>query len=139
VDPTKIETTATPTTPTAVPTTTQPTSAPPTTSPPPADSCQVTYRIIGQWPGGFQGEVRITPGRALMSWTVGWTFPNGQRIQQGWSGTFAQSGAAVTVTNVAWNGGVPANGSVMFGFIASWTGTNGLPTSFTLNGSVCLA
>jgi hypothetical protein len=44
----------------------------------------------------------------------------------------------VTAANAAWNGGIPANGSVTFGFIARWTGTNGLPASFTLNDSVCL-
>jgi endo-1,4-beta-xylanase len=140
VDPTRIETTASATTPTAAPTTATPTSAPPPTTPPPtAGSCQVTYRIVGQWAGGFQGEVRIAPGRASTAWTVRWTFPNGQQINQGWSGTFTQSGANVTVTNAAWNGSVPAGGAVTIGFIASWSGTNGLPTSFTVNDSACLA
>jgi hypothetical protein len=42
------------------------------------------------------------------------------------------------VTNTAWNGSIPAGGAVTLGFIASWSGANGLPTSFTLNDSVCL-
>lgn len=153
VDPSRIEATPTataptspsvvPTTPSVVPTTpsvvpTTPTSAPPpTTTPPPAEGCQITYTIVGQWPGGFQAEVRITPGRALGAWSVSWAFPNGQQIQQLWSGSYAQSGANVTVANASWNGSVPADGSVTFGFIASWTGTNTAPAAFTLNGAAC--
>jgi endo-1,4-beta-xylanase len=44
----------------------------------------------------------------------------------------------VTVDNVAWNGGIGANGgSVRFGLLASWNGTNPEPAAFTLNGTAC--
>jgi len=43
----------------------------------------------------------------------------------------------VTVANTPWNGTVPANGSVTFGFLASWNGTNAAPAAFTVNGAAC--
>jgi lysophospholipase L1-like esterase len=116
--------------PTATPSRT-PTVAPPTTTPPPAGrSCAATYRVTGQWTGGFQGEVSVRNSgtTAISAWTVTWSFANGQQINQSWSSTLSQSGAAVTARNAAWNGGLSANASTAFGFIASWTGTNGTPT-----------
>ena len=80
---------------------------------------------------------RGAPGRVLGSWSISWSFPNGQQISQLWSGSYAQNGAAVTVANTPWNGTVPANGSVTFGFLASWTGTNAAPAAFTVNGAAC--
>jgi mannan endo-1,4-beta-mannosidase len=38
---------------------------------------------------------------------------------------------------VSYTGNIPVNGSVSFGFIGSWNGTNAAPTSFTLNGASC--
>jgi mannan endo-1,4-beta-mannosidase len=63
------------------------TSTPPvtTTSAPPSGtrSCAAAYSILNQWPGGFQGEVRVTAGSAATgSWTVTWTFANGQIVTQ---------------------------------------------------------
>ena len=49
-----------------------------------------------------------------------------------------QSGSAVTLTNAAWNGSIPAGGSQQIGFNGSHTGTNTAPTSFTLNGTTCI-
>lgn len=85
----------------------------------------------GAQPGGFQGEVTVRATRAITGWTVGWSFANGQRINQAWNGTATTSGASVTVRNVAYNGNLPANGSTTFGFLASWTGSNAVPASFT--------
>jgi len=103
-----------------------------------AAGCSVAYTVDGSWPGGFQGGVKITnTGDALSSWTLGWTFANGQRISQLWNGTYTQTGAAVTVTNLSYNGSVPSGGSTSFGFLGSWSGTNAVPASFTLNGVTC--
>ncbi|GAA4472573.1 hypothetical protein GCM10023170_092540 [Phytohabitans houttuyneae] len=86
--------TATTTSPSVVPTTSDPTSAPPPTTTPPPSSCRVTYRIVGSWPGGFQGEVQIAPNLAISAWSVSWSFANAQRINQLWSGSHSQNGAA---------------------------------------------
>ncbi|MEV0397320.1 cellulase family glycosylhydrolase [Polymorphospora rubra] len=124
-------TTPPPTTPpptTPPPTTPPPTTPPPTTPPPGGKSCTATYTVAGQWPGGFQGDVKVTAGSAAIAgWTVSWTFGNGQSVSQSWSANITSSGSAVTARNVAYNGSLPAGGTTNFGFIGSWTGTNGVP------------
>jgi mannan endo-1,4-beta-mannosidase len=93
-------------------------------------ACTAAYSITGQWPGGFQGEVKVTAGTAAISgWTVTWTFANGQAVSQAWSATVTSSGAAVTARNVGYNGTVGAGASTTFGFIGSWTGSNNAPAA----------
>ncbi|WP_433348279.1 cellulose binding domain-containing protein [Microtetraspora malaysiensis] len=72
---------------------------------------------------------------ALSGWTVAWTFPNGQTISQIWSGDFTQSGSAVSVRNVSWNGALAPDASTTFGFGAGWSGTNAGPASVTCTAS----
>jgi Cellulose binding domain/Cellulase (glycosyl hydrolase family 5) len=114
------------------PSSTTSTSRPPsstTSTPPPTGACTATYRIVNSWPGGFQGEVTVRAGTAAINaWTVRWTFANGQIISQLWSGVLTQSGAAVTVGNMSYNGSLGANATTVFGFNASWNGTNAVPT-----------
>ena len=43
----------------------------------------------------------------------------------------------MTARNVAYNAGIPANGSVTIGFQATHTGNTAKPSSFTLNGASC--
>ena len=114
------------------PTSTPPTSTPPTSTPPstpPAGTgCAAAYSIAGQWTGGFQGEVRVTAGNAaIRSWSVTLAFPNGQTVTQVWSATVTTSGSTVTARNVGYNGNLAAGASTTFGFLGSWTGTNGVP------------
>jgi lysophospholipase L1-like esterase len=108
------------------------TSPPPaTTSPPPAPGgCTAAYRIVGQWQGAFQGAVTVTnTGTSRINgWTVRFRFAGGQQVSQSWGGQLSQSGPDVTVPNAAWNGALDPAGSAEFGFIASWTGTNAVPT-----------
>ncbi|GIJ81443.1 Cellulose binding domain-containing protein [Micromonospora phaseoli] len=113
------------------PTTPPPTTPPPnpTTPPPSAGGCTATYSIVGQWQGGFQGDVRITAGSsAINGWRVTWTFANGQTISQSWNATISASGSAVTATNVSFNGSLGAGASATFGFIGTWNGSNTAPT-----------
>ncbi|MFC7481040.1 cellulose binding domain-containing protein [Luedemannella flava] len=107
-----------------------PTAPPPVTSAPPPAGCVATYAITGQWPGGFQAEVTVRNAgtTAFNAWTASWTFGGGQQISQLWNGSHTQSGAAVTVKNLSWNGSIPAGQSRTFGFLGSWNGTNPLPT-----------
>lgn len=133
--------TATPT-PTATPTTSPTTGPSPTTSPTTTTSpagCAVTYGITSQWNTGFQGDVSIrnTGSSAVNGWTLAWTFPNGQTISQLWSASWTQAGSTVTATALSWNSTIAAGASVSFGFTAGWSGTNGKPTAFTLNGAAC--
>ncbi len=117
-------TTAPPTT--APPTTAPPTTAPPTTAPPttgsPGAACAATYRTVGSWSGGYQGEVTVTSGGApINGWTVRWNLSSGQTITQVWNGTLTVSGSTATVRNASYNGSLPAGGSTTFGFLANGT------------------
>ncbi|WP_433218410.1 cellulase family glycosylhydrolase [Dactylosporangium sp. CS-047395] len=112
-------------------------SASPSPSSSSSSSCKVTYTIVGQWPGGFQGEVKISSTAAVNGWNLKWNFANGQVLNQAWGATYAQSGAAVTATNVSYTASIPAGGSVSFGFLSSWNSTNAAPGSFALNGRTC--
>ena len=117
-----------PTTPPVTPTTT--TTRPPTTTPPTgAGTCSAAYRSVNQWPGGFQGEVTVTAGGSTIGfWTVTMTFPNGQQLSQIWNATSTTSGSVVTARSVSWNGRLGAGATTTFGFLGSWTGSNGAPT-----------
>jgi N-acetylneuraminic acid mutarotase len=106
-----------------------------------AVACHVGYTITTQWPGGFQADITIgnTGARALTGWTLTWTFANGQSITQLWDGNVKQSGANVTVTNMSYNGNIPAGTTyVGVGFNGTWNNkTNQMPTSFAVNGTAC--
>ncbi|MEV4766317.1 non-reducing end alpha-L-arabinofuranosidase family hydrolase [Micromonospora chokoriensis] len=103
-----------------------------------AAGCSVNYAVASQWQGGFTANVSVTNlGDPLTSWTLTWSYGAGQTVTQAWSTSLTQSGSAVTARNVSYNGAVPTNGSVSFGFNGSWTGSNPAPTSFALNGVTC--
>ncbi|GAA0939040.1 hypothetical protein GCM10009558_053090 [Virgisporangium aurantiacum] len=115
--------------PSSQPPSSQPPSSQPPSSPPPSRGCTATYAIVGQWPGGFQGEVRVTAGTsAITAWTVTWTYANGQAVSSHWSAAITSSGSSVTARNVNYNGNVGAGASTTFGFLGSWAGTNSVPT-----------
>ncbi len=103
-----------------------------------AVACSVAYTLEGQWDGGFQAAVTVTnSGDPLTSWTLGWTFADGQTVSQLWNGRVSQRGAAVTVASESYNGSVATGGTVGFGFLGTWSGRNTAPTAFTLNGTAC--
>ncbi len=103
-----------------------------------AAGCRVDYVVSSSWPGGFNANVTVTNyGDAVNGWSLTWTFSAGQTVTQLWSGSVAQSGAQVTVTNADYNGSIPTNGNASFGFNGSWNGSNPVPTAFALNGTTC--
>ncbi|GIF13618.1 cellulase family glycosylhydrolase [Actinoplanes teichomyceticus] len=103
-------------------------SASPSQSTPTGKSCSATYRVAGQWQGGFQAEVKVTAGNsAITGWTVTWTYANGQTVANAWSATVTSSGSTVTARNAGYNGNLAAGASTSFGFLGSWTGTNSVP------------
>ncbi|WP_405771806.1 cellulase family glycosylhydrolase [Streptomyces sp. NBC_01538] len=105
----------------------------------PGVSCSVAYRVVGDWQGGFQGDItlRNTGTAALTNWTLGFSFPSGQTINNMWGGTPTQSGAGVSVVPAPYTATIPAAGSVSVGFVGAKGATNAAPTSFTLNGTAC--
>ncbi|MFE0672781.1 endo-1,4-beta-xylanase [Streptomyces sp. NPDC058867] len=99
------------------------------TTTPPTGACTATYSVVNQWNSGFTGQVRIAcDGASLSSWKANWTYGAGQQVTQAWNATCTQSGTAVSCSNASYNGTVPDGGSVTFGFNASWTGSNPVPT-----------
>ncbi|ANS63452.1 secreted beta-mannosidase [Streptomyces lincolnensis] len=112
-----------------------------TTDDAPTGTCSVGYRVVGDWQGGFQGEIAIrnTGTAALTGWKLGFTFANGQTVTNMWGGTATQSGGTVAVTPASYTNTIPAGGSVTVGFIGTKGATNAAPTAFTLNGATCSA
>ncbi|MFF5218898.1 glycoside hydrolase family 9 protein [Micromonospora sp. NPDC000442] len=110
-----------------------------TSAPLPTSPCRVSYGS-NDWSTGFTANITITNTgtTAINGWTLAFSFPNsGQRVGQGWSATYAQTGAAVTATNLSYNGNLAAGASVGIGFNGTHTGSNPKPTAFTLNGATC--
>jgi mannan endo-1,4-beta-mannosidase len=107
------------------------TASPPATTPPPGGrGCSAEYSVAGQWPGGFQGEVRVTAdGSAISGWTVTWTFANGQTVTQAWNATVTSNGSSATARNLSYNGSLGPGDSATFGFLGSWNGSNSVPTA----------
>jgi Glycosyl hydrolase family 12/Cellulose binding domain len=111
-----------------------PTSPSPTPSPSPtttsgSGACAATYSVTNSWSGGFQGQVVVknTGSGTLNGWSLGWTFPGSQAINNLWNGSYSQSGETVTVSNASYNGSLASGATATVGFTA--TGTSASPSS----------
>lgn len=115
------------------------TSVPPTATSQPAGGCAIDYTITNDWGSGFTANVIINnnSSSAINGWALGFSFPGNQNITNLWNGVSNQSGSSVTVNNASWNGNIPANGSTSFGFQGTYSGSNNVPGTFTLNGQAC--
>ncbi len=104
-------------------------------------ACHVIYAVNNQWPSGFGAAITLenTGTTNWTSWTLTWSFANGQTITQLWNGAETQSGANITVSNLSYNGSIPAGGSYNgMGFNGTWNNsTNSVPSSFAINGTAC--
>ncbi|WP_328751677.1 cellulose binding domain-containing protein [Streptomyces sp. NBC_00285] len=101
-------------------------------------ACSVEYSVTSQWGSGFQGSVKITNNMAAVSsWSLAFDFTGGQKLTQGWNAKWSQSGTTITAASESYNGSLGSGASVSAGFIASSSGSNAVPTSFKLNGTVC--
>ncbi len=132
--------TATPTSgSTPTPTPTRGTTPTPTPTGISGSSCSVHYAVTSQWTGGFGATITITNTgtTAMNSWSLQFSFANGQTITQLWNGSFTQSGSSVTITNLSYNGSIAPGANVAPGFNGSWSGSNSVPTSFKLNSVTC--
>ncbi|MFE9022509.1 glycoside hydrolase family 6 protein [Streptomyces sp. NPDC007808] len=100
--------------------------------------CTVDYKVQNQWDTGFTAAVTVTnQGAAKSNWSVKWSYAGNQKVTSGWNAKLSQSGAAVTAANESYNGTLGTGGSVSFGFQASYSGTNAIPATFTLDGVTC--
>ncbi|RSN59904.1 beta-mannosidase [Streptomyces sp. WAC 04229] len=105
----------------------------------PGAACSVGYRVVGEWPGGFQGEiaVRNTGTAAIAPWTLAFAFTDGQTITNMWGGTATQNAGAVSVAPASYTATIPAGSTVTLGFTAGKGAANTAPAAFRLNGSAC--
>ncbi|HEX3043432.1 MAG TPA: non-reducing end alpha-L-arabinofuranosidase family hydrolase [Bacillota bacterium] len=100
----------------------------------------VTYTISSDWGSGANADIIIKNNTtvAVNGWTLAWTFPGTQKITNLWNGVYTQSGASVSVKDAGYNATIGANGgTTSLGFGMTYTGANGKPTAFTLNGTAC--
>ena len=121
-------------------TTTATTTVALTVSPSSSGACTVDYVISPQNTSAFGATITIVNGpTAITSWTLTWSFANGQTVAQLWNGIETQSGANVTVKNEPYNGSIAAGGTLSgIGFNGTWNGTtNAVPTAISLNGTAC--
>ncbi|WP_399894444.1 cellulase family glycosylhydrolase [Streptomyces sp. BBFR51] len=105
----------------------------------PGGTCSVGYRVVGEWPGGFQGEitVRNTGSVSIGPWALAFAFADGQTVTNMWGGTATQNAGAVSVAPAAYTATIPAGGTVTLGFTGGKGATNTAPTAFSLNGASC--
>jgi cellulose 1,4-beta-cellobiosidase len=104
-----------------------PSPSPTTTSG--SGTCSGTYSVVSSWPGGFQGQVVVTNtgSGTLNGWSLGWTFPGSQDINNLWNGSYTQSGGAVAVSNASYDGSLAPGATATVGFTA--TGSSASPSS----------
>jgi Cellulose binding domain/Glycosyl hydrolase family 12 len=127
-------------TPTPTPSTTSPSpSASPTPTATSASACSAAYSLVNSWSGGFQGQVTVsnTGASPISGWTLRWSFPGDQKLNDLWNGSYTQSGEQVTVTNASYDGTIAPGGSVTVGFTGTYTSSDASPAAFTLNGGAC--
>ncbi|AUG81854.1 cellulose 1,4-beta-cellobiosidase [Kitasatospora sp. MMS16-BH015] len=102
-------------------------------------SCNVSYALGNDWGSGFTANLTITDTGTtpINGWTLGYAYTGNQTLQNGWNGTWTQTGKNVTVTSPSWaatiNPGTSYTTSANFGY----SGTNTAPTTFTVNGTTC--
>ncbi|MFJ9710956.1 glycoside hydrolase family 6 protein [Streptomyces sp. NPDC101234] len=100
--------------------------------------CTVDYKIQNDWGSGFTAAVTVTNNSAAKSsWSVKWSYAGNQTVSSYWNTKLTQSGTAVTANNETYNGTLATGGSVSFGFNGTYSGTNAIPTAFTLDGVTC--
>ncbi|HEX4829672.1 MAG TPA: glycoside hydrolase family 6 protein [Trebonia sp.] len=96
-------------------------------------ACSAAYGVQSDWGSGFTATLNVTDSgtTALTGWTVTYSYAGNQTLASGWSGNWTQSGHAVTVTNMSYNGALNPGQSTSLGANFNYSGTNAAPTSVT--------
>lgn len=95
----------------------------------------LTVTVANDWGSGFTGEARLTnqTSASVGAWTIQFDFPH--QISSLWNAVLvSRDGNRYTVRNEAWNGAIPAGGSVTFGFNAGPGGDVAQPVLVAVNG-----
>jgi hypothetical protein len=114
----------------------------PTTTAPPTAGCAVavTYTVLSQWTGYFQGNIalrNITAATIPAGWVLTFRFTGGEVISNLFpAATWRQVGPQVTVTGPPW-GPLVSGGAFNLGLIASAPNGPRPITDVTFNGARC--
>jgi cellulase/cellobiase CelA1 len=86
--------------------------------------------VTNSWSTGFQLGFTVTSSGTTPTtgWTVGYSWPGSQTISQIWSATETQTGTAVTVTNLSYDGALQPTGSTTFGLLGNGAVPGTLPS-----------
>ncbi|MGC4175150.1 ExeM/NucH family extracellular endonuclease [Demequina sp.] len=120
--------------------------------PEPVPTCAVSYDAHSLWapskatkkhgatPGAFVAEARITnlTDTKLTSWTLQWSYGNGEKAAVALNGILKQQGADVTVKSLPLLGAIKPGKSLSVGVVGTYPSTLAEPTEFWLNGEKCL-
>ncbi|HEY9882154.1 MAG TPA: glycoside hydrolase family 9 protein [Thermosynechococcaceae cyanobacterium] len=97
----------------------------------------VDFSLVNDWSTGFTANMSIanTSTSNVNGWILEFDAPF--QITNIWNAEIvSQQGNHYVIRNASWNGTIPANGNVAFGFNGSKsTGTAPTPSSYLLNGS----
>jgi hypothetical protein len=103
-----------------------------------AVQCSVDY-TTNDWGSGFTAELTVTNRgtEAIDGWTLTYDYTGDQKLTNGWSGIWSQSGKTVTVKNESYNAKIAAGAAISTGGQFTYSGTNAAPTNFAINGTTC--
>lgn len=102
-----------------------------------AAGCEVTY-TANTWSTGFYANIQIKNlGDTLYGYTVQFRFTGNQTVTSMWNHVWSQTGQAVTINSGLYAQPVPTGGTIWLGFTGSYSGVNGPPTDWRLNGTPC--
>jgi hypothetical protein len=95
--------------------------------------------VLNSWPGSFEAQITIanTGPDNITPWVLTWTFPGDQKITKMSNATYVQSGEHVTAVNVSYDAEISVNSAIGISFDGTYTNSDALPTSFSLNGTAC--
>ncbi|GAA4594571.1 septal ring-binding cell division protein DamX [Actinoplanes octamycinicus] len=101
-------------------------------------SLSASFAKDSDWGSGYQAHYTIKNGTGaeVNGWQLVFDLPSTAKLSTSWDATVTTSGSTETARNAAWNGTIPAGGSISFGFVVNGKGD---PTSCTINGASCTA
>jgi endoglucanase len=95
-------------------------------------ACTATVTTQSSWSGGFVDSVSVTDSgtQQLSSWTVTFTWPGDQKITSAWGANETQSGEAVTLTSLSYDGSLaPGSSLTNVGVQGTYSASDALPAS----------
>lgn len=98
-------------------------------------SASCSYQIDNEWSDGYLASITLKneTGSAINNWSVNWQYSS-NRITNSWNTNLSGSNP-YTATNMSWNGNIPIDQSISFGFQVAKNGSNAERPQ--INGTLC--